>query len=355
MRLDPPYPARDAAGYFMGKTSHKGHLTVGQRIGLIALPPVCLVICLIIGRMLISPGDVFGAVFSRLGLAAGVPARIDTVIWSMRLPRLILATAVGAGLSVSGCTFQGLFSNPLATPDTLGVASGASFGAALALLFGFGLVGVQLTAFGFGLLAVGITALVGTGLENRNTPILAGIMVGSLFSALVSLVKFVADAESQLPAITYWLMGSMESAGYRSLLWGIPPILLGTVILLLLRWRMNLLPLSPDEAITSGVDLAKLRFSARVCATMITASCVSMCGQVGWVGLLVPHICRMRFGDNNEILLPASVSIGASFMMLVDTAARSLSPKEIPISILTAILGAPVFIYLLRRSGRWGL
>lgn len=340
----------------MIKKDYVGRLGIKYRIELVLLPLLCFIGCLCLGRMIISPGDIFQSVLAKIGLLNPVSGQIDAVVWSMRIPRLILAAITGIGLSVSGCTFQSLFSNPLATPDTLGVASGASFGAALALLLGFGMIGVQVTALIFGMLAVVLTGLSGYGIGNsRSTPILAGIMISSLFSSLVSLIKFTADTESQLPAITYWLMGSMESAGYDSLMMGAPPIIICTIILLLLRWKMNLLPLSEDEAVSSGVNLKALRMTVEICATMITASCVSMCGQVGWVGLLVPHICRMKFGSNNVSLLPASVGVGAAFMMLVDTAARTVSPKEIPISILTAIIGAPFFIYLLRKNRGWNL
>ena len=171
----------------------------------------------------------------------------------------------------------------------------------------------------------------------------------------MSLVKFTADTESELPAITYWLMGSLDSANFKSLSLGAPPILIGIVVLMLLRWRLNLLPLSDDEARASGVNIRALRGVVILCATMMTASCVSMCGQVGWVGLLVPHICRMKFGNNHLSLLPASVSLGAVFMILVDTLARSVSSVEIPVSILTAIIGAPFFILLMRKSGGWSL
>lgn len=304
--------------------------------------------------MLISPADIINSFLNKFGAGNAVSSNVNSVIWSIRIPRLILSVIVGAGLSVAGCTFQSLFSNPLATPDTLGVASGASFGAALALLLGFGMIGVQISSLIFGMLAVMLTGLSGFGLGNsRVTPILSGIMIGSLFSSLVSLIKFTADTESQLPAITYWLMGSMENAGYHSLLLGAPPIIICTVILLLLRWKMNLLPLSEDEAVSSGVNIKLLRIVTEICAATITASCVSMCGQVGWVGLIVPHICRMKFGSNNVSLLPASIGIGAAFMIVVDTAARTISPKEIPISILTAIIGAPFFIYLLRKNRGW--
>ncbi len=357
---------KDDAGDVSGKV-YTGSIPKRYKAAFVILPIICFFICLCLGRMSISPGEVLSSILGRLGSFgkllsdAGIGteaanAQVDTVIWSIRTPRLVLAAFVGMGLSVSGCAFQSLFSNPLATPDTLGVASGASFGAALAMLLGARMIGVQVTALAFGLIAVMLTSLSGRGIGNsKNTPILAGIMIGSLFSALVSFIKFTADTESQLPAITYWLMGSMEGASLESLLLGAPPLIICTVIILLLRWRMNLLPLSDDEAVSSGVNLRLLRTVIELCATVITASCVSMCGQVGWVGLLVPHICRMKFGSNHVTLLPASVSIGAVFMMLVDMAARTISPKEIPVSVITAVIGAPFFIYLLRRKGGWNL
>jgi iron complex transport system permease protein len=169
------------------------------------------------------------------------------------------------------------------------------------------------------------------------------------------MVKFVADEESQLPAITYWLMGGLHNCAWKTLALGAPPVILGIGVLYLLRWRLNLLPLSEDEARASGVNIRVLRIVTVVCATMITAACVALCGQVGWVGLLVPHMCRMKFGSNHLSLLPASLGTGAAFLIAVDTAARSISAQEIPISILTAILGAPFFIYLMRRTGGWSL
>ena len=338
------------------KVNYTGKLRPVQRAVIIILPVVIFLVCLCIGRMSIPLPDVLRSLGGIFDLSSDVAKQTDTVVRSIRLPRLILASLTGAGLAVSGCAYQGIFSNPLATPDTLGVASGASFGAALALLFGFNGIGVQIVAFLFGIAAVSLTWITSQGLEDRqNSSILAGIMIGSLFSALVSLVKFTADTESQLPAITYWLMGSLESASFRTLIIGAPPILIGIVVLLLLRWKMNSLVLSEDEAVSSGVNIKRLRLICQLCATMITASCVAMCGQVGWVGLLVPHICKMRLGSNNVSLMPACVGIGAAFMMAVDTIARSVSPKEIPISILTALIGAPFFIYLLRRNRGWEL
>ena len=329
-----------------------GKLSTRWCIVLWILPVAVGLLALGIGRVSIPAGEVLAALTGR----QAVSQLTRMTLWNLRLPRILLAALAGAGLSVAGCAFQSLFANPLATPDTLGVASGASFGAALGLLLGFSMVGVQLTALMMGALAVSLTWLAGSG-KNKglSTIVLAGIMMGSLFTALVSLVKFAADEESQLPAITYWLMGGMNNADYPTLLLGAPAVIIGIAVLFVLRWRMNLLPLSEDEARSSGVNIGVLRGITVVCATMITASCVSMCGQVGWVGLLIPHMCRMKFGSNHLSLVPASISFGAAFLIIVDTVARSASAQEIPISILTAIIGAPFFILLMRKTGGWSL
>ena len=333
-----------------------GRFSFGWKLVLILLPIVTAVIALGIGRYMISPAEVMEAIIVRFTGTYEISDMAYKTVWNLRIPRILLALLVGAGLSTAGCAFQSLFANPLATPDTLGVASGASFGAALGILLGFDLLGMQLTSFAMGALAVLLTWLGGSGKgRGLSSVVLSGIMMGSLFNALVSLVKYVADAESQLPAITYWLMGGLNSAGYQSLKFGAPAIILGILVLYFIRWRMNLLPLSEDEAKSSGINIYALRVVTIVCATMITASCVSMCGQVGWVGLLIPHMCRMKFGSNHLSLLPASISFGAVFMVIVDTAARTMTASEIPVSILTAIIGAPFFIILMRKSGGWQL
>lgn len=332
-----------------------GRLPLIWKSILIVLPFVAAIIALGIGRMQISPGEVFDVLSARLAGRHASSELIEKTVINLRLPRIILAALVGAGLSVSGCAFQSLFANPLATPDTLGVASGASFGAALGILMGFDLIGMQLVSLAMGGLAVLLTWLAGSGKDRGGLSyiVLSGIMIGSLFSALVSLTKYVADEESQLPAITYWLMGGLDKANYHTLALGAPVILAGVLVFSLIKWRMDILPLSDDEARASGVNIRRLRMVTVVCATAITASCVSMCGQVGWVGLLIPHMCRMRFGSSHLSLIPASVSLGAVFMIAVDTVARSISAAEIPVSILTATIGAPFFILLMRRSGGW--
>jgi ABC-type Fe3+-siderophore transport system, permease component len=235
----------------------------------------------------------------------------------------------------------------------LGVAAGASFGAALALLFGNNLLWIQAVSLAFGLLAVLISYSVSK-LRGKVTIImmvLSGIVVSSMFQALVSLVKYAADPENKLPSITYWLMGSLSGVTYKGLLIGAPIMLLGIIVITALRWKLNALSLSEDEARSMGINVKRLRLVIVVASTMITASAISMCGQVGWVGLLVPHIARMVFGSNNRYVIPASISLGSVFLLIIDTISRSATAAEIPVSILTATIGAPFFIYLLKRTG----
>ena len=332
-----------------------GRLPMHWKLILIVLPFIAALIALGIGRMNISPAEVIEVLGARISGGHVASELVEKTVMQLRMPRIILAALVGAGLSVSGCAFQSLFANPLATPDTLGVASGASFGAALGILMGFDLIGIQIMGLLMGGLAVTLTWMAGSGKDRGGLSyiVLSGIMIGSLFSALVSLIKFAADEESQLPAITYWLMGGLDKANYKSLALGAPVIIIGVIIFALIRWRMNLLPLSDDEARASGVNIRLLRGITVVAATAVTASCVSMCGQVGWVGLIIPHMCRMKFGNNHMSIVPASISLGAVFMIMVDTMARTISASEIPVSILTAIIGAPFFVMLMRRSGGW--
>lgn len=307
-----------------------------------------------IGRIYMSPVEIVSDLYRILTAGPdSVEPQVYSVLINVRLPRIILAVLCGAGLAVSGAAFQSIFSNALATPDTLGVAAGASFGAALALLLKAGLIVVQLTALAVGFAAVVLTYLISRQRQGVSTVmvILSGMVIASLFEAGISIIKFVADTESQLPAITYWLMGSLSNTSYRSLALGAPFIMIGVGVIFALRWKLNVLMLSEEEAKTMGVNVKLMRVIVALAATMITASCVSMCGQVGWVGLLIPHICRMLFGSNNRQVVPASISLGASFLLIMDTVARSATAAEIPISILTAIIGAPFFILLLKKTG----
>lgn len=321
---------------------------------LVLLPIITGLICIGIGRYYLSAIESLEVLVKGLVLGKEhVIAQSYSVVINMRLPRILLAILCGGGLAVAGASLQALFSNPLVSPDTLGVASGASFGAALALLLDGNIIVVQLVALLCGMIAVFVTYNISR-IHGKTTVImlvLSGMMVSSLFQAFVSLIKYVADTENQLPAITYWLMGSLGSATYRSLGIGMVPIITGCLILFVLRWKMNILSLSEDEARTLGINVKRMRLVVIFAATMITASCVSMCGQIGWVGLLIPHMCRMLFGSNNKVVIPATISFGAIFMMIIDTVARSATTSEIPISILSAVIGAPCFIILLRKTG----
>ncbi len=279
----------------------------------------------------------------------------ETVIFNVRIPRILLSLIAGSGLAVAGAAFQSLFSNPLATPDTLGCANGASFGAALGILVGLKSIGVQMSALFMGILAVILVFVVSKSTQRESSNmmmvILSGMVVSSLFSALVSFVKYVSDPNDVLPVITFWLMGSFSSATIRSLYTGVPCIMIGILVIYLMRYRLNALTLSEDEAKSFGINLKWNRFIVISAASLITASIVSLCGVIGWVGLLIPHICRMLFGNNQSKVIPGCIVFGALFMLCVDTLARCMCQSEIPVSILTSIIGAPVFIILLRKTG----
>jgi iron complex transport system permease protein len=321
---------------------------------LVLLPLLVAIACIGIGRYSLSFGDSFIVLINGLMFGPGsVDAQAYSVVFGIRLPRILLAILCGAGLAASGAAFQGIFSNPLATPDTLGVASGAGFGAALALLFGFSMLGVQFAALAFGLFAVTLTYSFSKikGKSSIIMVVLAGIVISALFEAFISLIKYVADPEEILPTITYWLMGSLASVSYKSLAAGAPLVIGGLIVVYALRWKLNILSLDEDEAASMGMNVKVMRLAVIVAAALITGSCVSMSGQIAWVGLLIPHVCRMIFGSNNRFLVPASISLGAVFMLVIDTIARASVAVEIPVSILTAVIGAPVFILLLRKTG----
>lgn len=307
--------------------------------------------CIMAGRFPVTAWDVLSSLFP--GVFGEADATARGVVLNIRLPRVLLAMLAGAGLAAAGGAFQALFANPLATPDTLGVATGASFGAVLGILAGLPQPLVQLSAFAAGAASVALVSAVGRirGSSPMIMMILAGMAVSALFSALVSLVKFAADPQDVLPSITFWLMGSLSGATRRSLAMGAPAIICGTMLLWLLRWRLNAMTLSRDEAVSLGVNVGRIRMMAVAGGAMITASVVSMCGLIGWVGLLVPHAARMLFGWDNRCVVPSSMVLGALFMLFVDTAARSVAASEIPASILTSVIGAPFFIFLLRKSG----
>ena len=326
------------------------------------------------GRVLLALGVLLAALFilsfrlGRYGVDTGTTCRIllsrllpleqtwtgneYTAVLNIRLPRIVLACLVGCCLSSAGAAYQGVFQNPMASPDVLGASSGASFGAALAILAGLGNQGTTLSAFFWSLATVVLVYLVGQRAPGDRVLnlVLAGMVISSLFTAATSYLKLVADPTNQLPEITYWLLGSFTSASYQKILIGCPLIVAGIIIIYLLRWRLNILSLSDDEAHASGINIKQTRMLFIVASTLITASAVSMCGQVGWIGLLIPHASRMLVGSNNRYVVPLSLSLGASFMILIDTLSRSISMIELPLSILTAIIGAPAFISLLNKT-----
>lgn len=274
-------------------------------------------------------------------------------VLNVRLPRILLACLVGCGLSAAGTGYQTVFQNPMAAPDILGASSGACFGAALAIMTGQSTVMITVFAFLASLLSVALVYLVGNHTRGNRVVnlLLAGIMVGSLFSACTSYIKLVADPTNQLPQITYWLMGSLSGTRMGTVRFAAVCMAVGLVPLFLLRWRMNLLTLSPDEARAMGVHTDRLRLAVILSSTVLTAAAVSVSGMIGWVGLVIPHLSRRIVGSDCRRLMPMSCLFGAAFLLLVDDMARCLTATEIPIGILTAFVGAPFFIYLMVKGG----
>ena len=290
----------------------------------------------------------------RLALTQTWQVRAQAVVLNVRLPRVAAAALVGAALSTAGCAYQGMFRNPMVSPDLLGASTGAGFGAALALLLGLGYGAVTGLSFTFGLLAVLLAYLISrvSKIQTTLAMVLAGVMISSLFTSGTSFIKLVADPTDQLPAITYWLMGALTAVRLDDLHFAMVPILCGLIPLFFLRWRLNLLSVSEAEARSMGVNTRLLRLLVILCATLATAASVSISGMIGWVGLVIPHICRLLVGQDTQRLLPCSMLLGASFLMLVDDLARCLAASEIPLGILTAFVGAPLFLYLIVKGGR---
>ncbi|MDP2076257.1 iron ABC transporter permease [Hydrogenophaga sp.] len=280
---------------------------------------------------------------------------MQTVVWQIRAPRIAAAVAVGAALSVAGAAFQGLFRNPLVSPDILGASAGAALGALLGIYFSLGIAGIQLAAFAGGLLAVGMVYGVGSTVRQSDPVLvllLAGVVIGSLLGAGIGLVKTLADPYNQLPAMTFWLLGSLSGAHADDLPALLLPVALGLVVLLLLRWRLDVMSLPEEEARALGARTTLLRLAIVAAATLITAASVAAAGIVGWVGLVVPHLARFLVGPSFVRLLPASALLGGGFLLLIDTLARSVAHVEVPLGILTALIGSPFFIVLLRRAQR---
>jgi len=311
-----------------------------------------LLAALAIGQFPIQPAALPGIL---LGTAEG-PAAM--VFWNIRLPRALGAMLVGASLAASGAAFQGMFRNPLASPDLLGVTAGASLGAVLGIFLGLPVAAVQAMAFAGGIAAVAGVAAIAAAVRGQGDPVLvlvlAGIALGALMGAAISLLKILADPYNQLPAITFWLLGTLSGATRGDLLAAAPPALIGLALLILLRWRLNLLTLGEDEARALGVNTGLLRVTAVAGATLATAAVTALAGAVGWIGLVVPHVARLLGGPDLRRLIPLSLLLGAAFLLAVDTLARSAGRVEVPLGILTAVLGTPLFLWLLARARRGG-
>jgi iron complex transport system permease protein len=307
-----------------------------------------------IGTFPVSPGELAHALFYRFfAFEQDWSAQVDAVVFNIRLPRVAAAAMIGAGLSAAGACYQSLFVNPLVSPDILGSSAGAGFGAALAIMSGASYVMISASAFFFGLSAVLFAVLISSTARSNPTLalVLAGIMLGSLFSSATAFLKLTADQTNVLPAITYWLMGSLAGIRNADLALAAPPVALGLVILFVCRVPLNLMTMGEDEARSLGVNTRLVRVAVVAGATIISAACVSVSGMIGWVGLVVPHFARMMAGPDNRVLLPASMLLGASYLLVVDNVARTLSTSEIPIGILTSFIGAPFFVYLILNRG----
>lgn len=309
-----------------------------------------------LGRYPVSPKELIAIIIDRLPFV-NIPVfweqAQEIAVWNIRMPRILIAVLVGAALSSAGACYQGVFQNPMAAPDILGASAGAGFGAALAILLDFQSNGITALAFIMSLVTVALVFFISRRTKGERVMglILAGIMISSLFQAGTNFIKLVADPGNKLPAITYWLMGSFVGATNRELKFIIWPILIGLIPLFLLRWRLNVLTLGDDEARALGLDASKIRFTAVVCATLVTAASVSVSGMIGWVGLVIPHMMRRLVGSDYRYLLLASSLGGGLFLLMVDNVSRCLSSAEIPIGILTAFVGAPFFLMLITRRG----
>jgi iron complex transport system permease protein len=322
-------------------------------VGLLVLAAIAI----LVGPYPLSLADALRAVSNRLsGEIPPTATTLDTVLFFVRLPRVAAAMLVGAALAAAGAAYQGLFRNPLVSPDILGVSAGAGLGAVLGIFLSLPVVGIQLLAFLVGLGTVGLVLLIAASVRGREPVlvlVLAGVVVGALAGSVISLLKVLADPYDQLPAITFWLLGSLAAIKLEDLTTTVPVAALGLVPLALLRWRINVLSLGDEEARALGINAGRLRMVVIAAATLMTASVVAIAGIIGWVGLIMPHMARMLVGPNFDRLLPAAMILGAGYLLLVDTLARTIAAVETPIGILTAFVGAPVFLWLLAR-GRHG-
>lgn len=322
---------------------------------LILLLFLTFLISFTMGRYSVSLKDLIYIFYAKIaGLPQTWSENVDTVLFKIRLPRIIAALLIGSSLSVAGASYQCLFKNPMVSPDILGASAGAGFGAAVALLLSFNATGVQFLAFVFGMGAVLLTYIVSKIIGHSNSTILilvlTGIVVSSLFQSLISLTKYVADPENKLPAITFWLMGGLSTITFKEISILLIPFIIGVVPILLLRWKLNVLSFGEEEAKALGINTDKMKIILIFCSTLLTASSVAVAGIVGWVGLVIPHVTRLVVGPNYKVLLPSSILIGSTYLLLIDDISRTIFPMEIPLGILTSLIGAPFFIAILLKG-----
>jgi iron complex transport system permease protein len=324
--------------------------------GLLAALGAIVVVSMGIGSFPVPAGDVLRVIWAALtGGSDGVADNARAVVLQVRGPRVLAALSVGAALAAAGAAYQNLFRNPLVSPDILGVSGGCALGAVAGILFSLPIAAIQGLAFAGGLCAVGLVLAVGSWVRGHDrvlTLVLTGVVIGSLFGAGIAFAKYVADPYNQLPAITFWLLGSFSGVLPRDLAYSLPLIALGLVPLVLLRWRINLLSLPDDEARALGVEVTKLRLAVIAAATLITSAGVAIAGIIGWIGLVIPHAARLLVGAEFARVLPVSAILGAAFMLLVDTLCRTVSRTELPPGVITALVGTPVFIWLLATTFR---
>jgi iron complex transport system permease protein len=317
---------------------------------------VGLLLAFTVGRYPVSVGDLVQVLLAKAtGHATHVPAAVESVVLHVRGPRVLAALIVGAALAVAGTAFQGLFRNPLVSPDILGASSGAALGAVLGIFFSLGVFAIQALAFAGGLIAVAAVYAVGSAVRARDpilVLVLTGVVIGALLGAGVGLVKYLADPYNQLPAMTFWLLGSLAAANVSDLLPLVGPVAIGSAVLLALRWRMNAMSLPEEEARALGVPTGPLRIVIVAAATLTTSASVATAGIIGWVGLVVPHLARSLVGPDFARLLPTAAILGGGYLLVIDTLARSLAEVEIPLGILTAVIGTPFFIWLLAHMQR---
>ena len=309
----------------------------------------------LVGRFPLAPDMVVMILGAKLlGLPPAGTDIMETVVFDIRLPRIMAALLVGSALAVAGAAYQNLFRNPLVSPSILGASWGAAFGAVLGMVFHLSWIWVESLAFIFGLLAVSCAIMISSWFGNKSTIslVLAGIVVSAFFQALVSVLKYMADPMNTLPEISFWLMGGLSKVTNQDVLLLLVPIMLPMAILYFLRWQINVLSVGEEEARTLGINVRGTRLVILACATMLAAAATSIGGIIQWVGLLIPHIARMLFGANFAIVLPVSMLLGAAYLLIMDNLSRSLASVEIQVGILTALIGAPFFVFLLARSKR---